>query len=203
MQKAGIGGYHRINFAAEERIRHIRLLQGESTQDHCFVYSIGSVGVPKSDGRADKETRHLHGNSTSLHRLFCVSGGCNGKRGVLEDERTINCGSIEVSVYSAICGSKGRINALKFHTTSNEVNWNCTLSCGVEETEVVIAGKLIEEKKFEGKDETGRSRYSRNMFESPVESMVNGWNGLVDGLLMRIGKSAVIMRNLAMFERVL
>ena len=84
------------------------------------------------------------------------------------------------------CDAKGMINALKFHTTSNEVNWNCTLSCGVEETEVVIAGKLIEEKKFEGKDETGTSRYSRNMFESPVESMVNGWNGLVDGLLMRI-----------------
>ncbi|KAF1763426.1 hypothetical protein GCK72_011692 [Caenorhabditis remanei] len=146
MQKAGIGGHHRINLPAEKRIRHIRLLQGESTLDHCFVNSIGSIGVPKSDGRADKETRHLHGNSTSLHRLFCVSGGCTGKGGVLEDERTSNCGSIEVSVYSAIFDMRRqRINALKFHMTSNEVNWNCTLSCGVEEAEVEISGKLMEQ----------------------------------------------------------
>ncbi|KAF1746599.1 hypothetical protein GCK72_023056 [Caenorhabditis remanei] len=71
----------------------------------------------KPDSGTDKKAGHFHVNSTGLHRLFCVSGGYNGKSGVLkEDERTSNCRSTEVSstVSFVTCDSKGRINSSKF-----------------------------------------------------------------------------------------
>ena len=117
------------------------------------------TGVLEPDSDTDKKAGHLHGNSTGFNRLFCVLGGCNGKIGVLqEDERISYCRSTEVSVESSICTLQlQRKNQLIKIPCDCEVNWNCTLICGFKKTEVLIAGKLMEEKKLEGKGEVGTS----------------------------------------------
>ena len=81
------------------------------------LWDQSTVGVSEPDSGTDKKVGHFPGNSTGLHRLFCVSGGYNGKSECYKKMREpaivaqLKCPS---TVSFVTCDSKGRINSTKF-----------------------------------------------------------------------------------------
>ncbi|EFP04399.1 hypothetical protein CRE_25656 [Caenorhabditis remanei] len=84
------------------------------------------------------------------------------------------------------CSEKGKTNIIKIFSSTIEVDWNCTLTCGLISTKLQLQGQLVDEPRFSPPSLTYAQRENRAISESPLDTIFktieNWYNNIVSYL---------------------
>ncbi|CAO4372957.1 unnamed protein product [Caenorhabditis nigoni] len=130
-------------------------------------------------------------NAQDLRGCYGCSEGATAKLECFSDGPTmiaqLTCPS---SISFLDCSKDGTINNVYIYTSTEEISWNCEVSCENGSATVHIEGKLLDKERFET-EEYGSEREKRPISESIGEHLSNALGSIFGGILQWIASLSI------------